>query len=134
MVDTSVWIDFFDHPQSSSAKKLQALIETDEEICLADINLTEILQGIREEKTFEQIKYYLTQFPILQAKSIETHIHAAQIYRSCRKMGKSMTKTIDALIAAVAIENGCRIFHNDNDFELIALCAPLKIYNPPHIK
>lgn len=131
LVDTSVWIDFFDHPHSPYAKELETLLEKDEEICLADINVTEILQGIKEEKTFEEIKDYLTQFPILRAKSLETYIHAADIYRSCRKMGKTIAKTIDALIAAVVIENSFRIFHHDKDFDSIVECTKLKVYKLP---
>ena len=44
LVDTSVWIDFFDRPASLYAKELKALIEKDEELCLADINVTEIVR------------------------------------------------------------------------------------------
>ena len=128
LVDTSVWIDFFDHPDSVYARELVRLIEKDEEICLADINVTEILQGIKEEKVFDEIKGYLMQFPILKARSLETYIQAANIYRLCRTMGKTMTKTIDAIIAAVALENGFRVFHRDKDFDLIADCTKLKIY------
>ena len=128
LVDTSVWIDFFDHPESLYAKELKRLIEKDEELCLMDINVTEILQGIREERIFDEVKDYLTQFPVLRAKSLETYIHAADIYRSCRKRGKAMTKTIDALIASVAIENNAYVFYHDKNFDLIADCSRLKIY------
>ena len=128
LVDTSVWIDFFDRPASLYAKELKALIEKDEELGLADLNVTEILQGIKEDKIFEEIRSYLIQFPILRAKGLETYIHAADIYRSCRKVGKTISKTIDALIAAVAIENDSRVFYHDKDFDSIAECTKLKIY------
>ena len=131
LVDTSVWIDFFDHPDSPYAKELENLIERDEELCLADINITEILQGIKEEKTFEEIKNYLVQFPIGRAESLEIYIHAAEIYRSCRNRGKIIAKTIDALIAAIAIENNFRVFHHDKDFDSIADFTGLKIYKLP---
>ena len=131
LVDTSVWIDFFDHPESPYAKKLQALIEKDDDLCLADINLTEILQGIKEDKIFEEVRGYLKQFPILRTKSLETCVQAAEIYRSCRRKGRPITKTIDALIAAVAIENNFHLFHRDKDFNAIAECTKLKIYGFP---
>ena len=128
LVDTSVWIDFFDHPHSPYAKELQHLIEKEEELYLSDVNLTEILQGIKEDKAFEEIQDYLIQFSILRAKSLQTYIHAANIYRSCRRIGKTISKTMDAVIAAVAIENGLQLFHHDKDFDSIAHCTKLKIY------
>ena len=131
LVDTSVWIDFLDHPESPYAKKLQTLIEKDEELCLSDINLTEILQGIKEDKIFEEVRGYLKQFPVVRAKSLETYIHAADIYRSCRRIGRPIAKTIDALISAVAIENNLFIFHRDKEFNAIAECTKLKIYGFP---
>ncbi len=129
LVDTSVWIDLFDHPESIYAKELEVLIEREEDLCLTDLNLTEILQGIKDEKIFRQVKEYLTQFPIIRAFSLETYIRAANIYRLCRKKGKSITKTIDAIIAAIAIENSLILFHNDKDFNLIADCTNLNIFN-----
>lgn len=128
LVDTSVWIDLFDHPSSRYAKELKDLIENEEDICLIDLNLTEILQGIKDDNIFWQVKEYLTQFPILRADSLETYTHAADIYRLCRKKGKTITKTVDVIIAAIAIENNLPLFHNDNDFNLIADCTELKIF------
>ena len=130
LVDTSVWIDLFDHPGSVYARRLKDLIEKDQDICLTDLNLTEILQGIKDEEIFKQVKEYLTKFPILRASSLETYIHAANIYRLCRKRGKTITKTIDIIIAAIAIENDLGLFHNDKDFDLIANCTKLKIFKP----
>lgn len=127
LVDTSVWIDFFDHPNASYAKELKSLIENDEDICLIDLILTEILQGIRNEKIFAQVKEYLTNFTILRADDLELYIKAANIYCACRKKGKTVSKTIDVIIAAIAIENNLVLFHKDKDFDLIADCTGLKI-------
>ena len=128
LVDTSVWIDFFDYPDSPYAKELARLIEKDEEVCLTEMNVVEILQGIKEDKIFEEIKSHLMQFPIVRVRSLETYIQAANIYRLCRKMGKTIAKTMDAIIAAVALENGFKIFHRDKDFDSIADCTKLKSY------
>jgi predicted nucleic acid-binding protein len=126
-VDTSVWIDFFDHPNTKYAKELESLIEKDEDICLTDLILTEILQGIRNEKIFNQVKEALTKFTILRADDLELYIKAANIYRACRKKGKTVSKTIDVIIAAIAIENNLVLFHKDSDFNLIADCTGLKV-------
>ncbi len=127
LVDTSVWIDFFDHPNTKYAKELKSLIEKDEDICLIDLILTEILQGIRNEKIFNQVKEDLTKFTILRANNLELYIKAANIYRACRKKGKTVSKTIDVIIAAITIENNLVLFHKDRDFDLIADCTELKV-------
>jgi predicted nucleic acid-binding protein len=129
LVDTSVWIDFFDHADSESARLLHRLIESDEEICLADIHLTDILQGIHQEKAFIELKKYLLMFPVLRPRGIETYIYAAQISRTCGQKGTPVVKTVDTLIAAIAIETGVELLHKDKDFDVIARHLPLKIYN-----
>ena len=128
LIDTSVWIDFFDHPGSAQAIELKGLIEKDADICIADITLTEILQGIKDDEIFEEIEEYLAGFPIIRPSGIETYIKAANIYRSCRKKGKAISKTIDALIAAIAIENHLSLFHKDKDFDSISSSVGLRIY------
>ena len=127
LVDTSVWIDLFNHPDSPYAQRLKGLIEKDEGLCICDIILTEILQGIKDDRIFEEVKDSLLKFPIIKAVNVETYILAANIFRLCRKKGKSLGKTIDALIAAVAIENNLALFSRDKDFVRIADCAGLKL-------
>lgn len=128
LVDTSVWIGFFNKENSSAAKRLKKLLQTEEELCLIDLILVEILQGLKEDALFEEIKSYLLTFPILRARGLDTFIHAAEIYRLCRGKGRPIKKTIDTIIAAVALENGLELFHQDRDFEQIAACTKLKIY------
>ena len=111
LVDTSVWIDFFNHSKSKHALILSHLIKTEEEICLADIHLTEILQGIFIEKNFQEIHEYLLLFPILRPKSLQTYIQAAQLSIKCRLHGTPVLKTVDTLIAAIAIEHHVRLLH-----------------------
>lgn len=128
LVDTSVWISFFNKEDSRAAKRLKRLLESEEDLCLTDLILVEILQGIKDDNLFEEIKNYLLTFPILRARNLDTFIHAAQIYRLCKKKGKPVKKTIDTIISAVALENGVEILHQDKDFEQIASCTNLKIY------
>ena len=128
LVDTSVWIDFFNHPQSPYAKHLKILIEKDADLCLIDIILTEVLQGIKNDRIFEVTKDCLLGYPILKPASLNTYISAANIYRSCRTKGITINRTIDVIISAIAIENNLSIFHNDKDFDRIAECTNLKLF------
>jgi len=129
VVDTSVWIDFFDHPATLQAQKLKHLIEQDSGLAIVDISLTEILRGIKDEKIFLSVQEALNHFPVLAPQGQETFVLAAQICRECARRGKTISKTIDAYIAAVVIERKAQLFHKDKDFDVIAHHLPLKIYS-----
>jgi predicted nucleic acid-binding protein len=130
LVDTSVWIDFLEGKGSPHHFKLRSLLEQDEDIFLTGIVLTEILQGIRDEELNKRTEEYLLAFPLVHARDIATYLHAAELYRTCARRGLTVRKTIDCIIAAIAIENSLALFHNDRDFVAIEACCGLKTYNP----
>lgn len=127
LVDTSVWIDFLRGADSSERRALHKLIEEEAEVCLTGIILTEVLQGIKEDEYFDGVKKSLLEFPIYMPKGTNTYLKAAEIYRDCRKKGKTIRKTVDCIIAAVCIENGLTLLHKDKDFDRIAECTRLKV-------
>ncbi|MBI4666340.1 MAG: PIN domain nuclease [Nitrospinae bacterium] len=133
LVDTSVWIDFFRGVDSPHRKALHRLIEADEDMAITEIIMTEILQGVKDERQFQTVKQSLMTFPVLRPKGIETYIEAARIYKECRKKGKTVRKTIDCIIAAICMENNLALFHKDSDFDFIKACAGLKCYEVPNI-
>ncbi|HEB74935.1 MAG TPA: PIN domain nuclease [Nitrospirae bacterium] len=127
LVDTSVWIDFLNGAHSKERHALHRLIEEEEDISITEIILTEILQGIKEDKDFKRVKDYLLELPIHRPKGTETYLKAAGIYRDCRKRGKTVRKTVDCIIAAICMENNLTLLHKDSDFELIRACTRLKV-------
>ncbi|MCL5772879.1 MAG: PIN domain nuclease [Firmicutes bacterium] len=131
LVDTSVWIEFFRRTESKYQLALHRLLQEDADICIADIVLSEILQGIKSDKDFNQVKNYLFKFPIYYLKDAGSYAEAAQIYRACRKKGLTIRRTIDCIIARIAIENNLILFHNDRDFDTIAkVFKEFQIYSP----
>ncbi len=128
MVDTSVWIDFLNGRNTKSRRTLHALLEDDEEICISEIILMEILQGIRDDNQFVEIKDYLSALPVLMNTPVQSYVRGADIYRRCRKRGFTVKKPADCLISAVALENDAVLFHNDSDFEKIAKVTSLRLY------
>ncbi|MFO7970666.1 MAG: PIN domain nuclease [Desulfobacterales bacterium] len=128
LVDTSVWIDFFNGISSLSKIALHNLLETEEDICISEYILTEILQGFKDDKEFESAKRHLLNFPVCGLKVPESYIHAARLYRACRKKGVTIRKTADCLIAQSAIEHGLFLLHNDSDFDRIASICNLRIF------
>jgi predicted nucleic acid-binding protein len=120
LVDTTVWIDFFNGRESEKTEKLTSLLRQEIDICITEIIMTEILQGIRNDDQFLETRNSLLSLPFIHANSTETYVHAADIYRQCRKKGKTIRKTVDCIIAAIAIENNVSLLHNDSDFTYIA--------------
>lgn len=125
LVDTSVWVDFLRGPGTPQSRALHSLIEFDEDICITEVVLTEILQGARSEANFEGLRRYLLNFPIYRPKGTDTYIFAAEIYRRCRRKGRTVRKTIDCIIAAICLESDLVLLHSDSDFEQIEGCVGL---------
>jgi len=128
LVDTSVWIKFFNGVDAVSVRLLEDLIDAEEEVCISEFILTEVLQGFKKDGDFELARHHLLHFPIYSLSGFDSYIKSAQIYRKCRKQGITIRKTADCIIAQTAIENRLILLHDDTDFDRIALACPLKIY------
>jgi predicted nucleic acid-binding protein len=128
LVDTSVFIDFFNGKNSKLSETLIKSIETSEDICTCGIIITEILQGIRSDKEYDRIRNILSGLLYLPiTKNI--FIHASSIYRTIRKHGKTIRSPIDCIIAAICIEHEIELLHNDKDFNNIAQYTSLRVIN-----
>jgi predicted nucleic acid-binding protein len=127
LVDTSIWIDFLRGENSLERRLLHNLIEDEEEISITGIILTEILQGIKEDKKYQITKNYLLKFPMYEPSGINTYIDAARIYRECRNNGKTVRSTIDCIVAAICLENDLSILHKDRDYDIIQEFVGLKV-------
>ena len=89
----------------------------------------EFLQGFRSDRKFDKAEKTLLSLSRVSPSDPDTYIHAARLYRQCRKKGKTVTPS-DCLIAAIAIENDLPLVHNDADFEVIAtVTGKLKLYD-----
>ena len=128
LVDTSVWIEFFNGMDTAGVRMLEDLIEREEEVCISNYILTEVLQGFRRDRDFELAQTHLLLFPVYSLKGMDSYVKAAQIYRKCRKYGITIRKTADCIIAQTAIENKLLLLHNDSDFDKMAPVSGLKIY------
>jgi len=129
IVDTSVWIDSF-NPKIKTPEKalLILLIQNDNPIYLCPVIYQEILQGIRDDKSFERVKFILQQYRMIDIDLLHVTNYAIDLYRHLRKKGITIRKSIDCLIASYAIIADMYLLHNDNDFTQIAGESKLKIY------
>lgn len=130
VVDTTVWIDFFEAKGTPFDLHLTDLIQRGEALALTDLVYCEVLQGILDERNFRRVRSILRSYPILRMRGLRTFDDAAQIYRDCRRRGFTIQKTADCLIAATCLRAGVDLYHNDRDFEAIAKVRTLKIYRP----
>lgn len=126
LVDTSVWIDFFRGNTLPYVQRLEQWIEQGENIVLCGVILTEILQGIREESSYQRTRCYLAVLRLLPMTK-DVFVEAAQIYRALRAQGITVRKPIDCMIAATALVYKAALLHNDHDFLLIAQHYPLNL-------
>jgi len=129
LVDTTVWIDFFADRPEPHVMALQKLIENDEDICICGVILAEVLQGIRSDTDYRKTKDYFDVLILLPMRQI-AFVRAAELYRSLRKKGITIRKSVDCMIASVAIEHDLPLLHNDRDFDQIAKHAKLRLMNP----
>jgi predicted nucleic acid-binding protein len=128
LIDSSVWIAFFNGSGGKAVSALETLIYDEEDVYLSEYILTEVLQGFRKDGEYEAARRCLLRFPIARLRDTGSYLEAAQIYRLCRRQGITIRKTADCLIARAAMENDLSLLHQDSDFDRIASVCPLKIY------
>jgi len=128
LVDSSVWIDFFSSAPGRAGDELRRMIRDAEPFALTGVAVAEILQGLTRDVS--RIEHYLSQWEMLEPRGFGTYREAAAIFRQGRAKGVSLT-TIDALIAAIALERRATVFTLDKDFSRIARLTRLPLYPLP---
>ncbi len=118
LVDTTVWIDFFADKSISHVTILETLIKQKEDICICGIILTEVLQGIKKDSEFKKTKDIFNALLFLPM-NYNIFLRSAEMYRELRRKGITIRKSLDCVIASVAIENNIALLHNDKDFKHI---------------
>lgn len=114
-VDSSVLIDYFNGKNNWQVEKLDEILGN-EIIVLGDYILVEVLQGFKKDKDFKTAKNVLSSFPCINILGEEIAVKSAINYRTLRKKGITIRKTIDAIISTFCIENDLLLLHNDKDF------------------
>jgi predicted nucleic acid-binding protein len=131
VVDTSVWIDVLNDRSTLQADHCVALIEDGQPVALTDVIFTEILQGISSPDDAARLELHLRAFPILRLATLDEFALAAELYRTVRRAGVTVRKTLDCLIAATCVAANAPLLHADRDFDLLAGCTDLRIHAAP---
>ncbi len=133
LVDSSVWIDQ-SRAIDTDATRFVEQRDDDEEVAVTGVIVQEVLQGSRSQRGFEHLRGMLAAMHLLEPDGFATYEIAALLYRRARAVGLTIRKPSDCLIAAIALEHGALLVHNDRDFLALAQVEPALLVYPgrPH--
>ncbi len=118
VVDSSVWVDFFNDAENPASELLEQLLDHGEvRLVVPDLVLFEVLRGFRLEREYRQARLLMETLSIEAAGGAEVALAAAQHYRSLRAQGVTVRSPIDVLLAAFCIEYDYALLHRDRDFD-----------------
>ena len=127
LVDTSVWVDFLNSHRGPVGDELEHLIRTNAPLALSGVIVTEVLQGLKHD--VGQVTRLLASWPLVEPRGFVSCVAAASIFRQAGARGLTLS-TLDALLAALAIEHQAALFTLDKDFEALAFTG-LRLHRLP---
>jgi predicted nucleic acid-binding protein len=115
--DSSVWIDLLAGRDTRQANLLRRLLDDNFVIAVGDLILTEVLQGTRSERHYQETLAVLSAFEQVTLVNRDIAIDAARNYQHLRSRGITIRKTIDTLIATRCILDAIPLLYSDRDYD-----------------
>jgi hypothetical protein len=115
VVDSSVWIDFFNGVSSPEVERLDGLLGVTP-LVIGDLILVEVMQGFRNERDVATARQLFRSLALLPMLGGSNAWKAAENYRQLRSRGITVRKTIDGIIATACIEANLPLLFSDRDF------------------
>ena len=129
VVDSSVWIDFFNGAPAPARDTLRRLLAQGEtEIIVPDLVLFEVLRGFRQERHYLQAESLMLGLTVESTGGTVLALKAAQHYRSLRAVGITVRSAVDVLVAAFCIARGYTLLHADRDFDAFEASRGLRAW------
>jgi len=128
LVDSSVWIDFFRNRATPQAEWLDRNLGT-EALVVGDLILSEVLQGFKDDRGFNDAKRLLGRLEQVDVAGYEVAIEAARNHRRLRSLGVTVRGAVDVLIATRCLKSGLRLLHSDRDFDPFEKHLGLRVVN-----
>ena len=129
VVDSSVWIDFFNGAASPALATLRRLLgDGDTEIVVPDLVLFEVLRGFRDERHYLQAESLMLTLTVESTGGAALALKAAQHYRSLRAAGITVRSAVDVLVATFCIDRGYSLLHADRDFDAFEATRGLRAW------
>ncbi|WP_322782528.1 PIN domain nuclease [Synechococcus sp. CBW1107] len=116
MVDSSVWIDFFNGVSTPEVERLDGWLGVTP-LAIGDLILVEVMQGFRSERDVATARQLFRSLALLPMLGGSNAWKAAENYRTLRRQGITVRKTIDGIIATACIEANLPLLFSDRDFQ-----------------
>ena len=129
IVDSTVWVDYFHGLHNPETEWLEVQLDQ-QRLGLTTIILCEVLQGVRDERKALAVETDLMKLEVFEMPSVVLAVQAAKNYRSLRRRGRTVRKTIDVLIATFCIEERHALLHRDRDFDPFEELLGLSVVHP----
>ncbi|MGE3341863.1 MAG: PIN domain-containing protein [Vicinamibacterales bacterium] len=129
IVDTTVWIDYFDDVRNPETEWLDVELDR-QRLGLTDVILCEILQGVRDDAAAASLERQLLKLEVFDTGGAELARAAARNSRALRARGHTVRKTIDCLIATFCLREGHSLLHRDRDFDAFERYLDLSVVHP----
>jgi predicted nucleic acid-binding protein len=126
VVDTSVWVDYFNGRATPATDRLDFLLPR-ELLVIGDLILIEVLQGFRSARNFRSASEYLNTLDFRAMAGREVALASARNYRRLRERGVTVRKTIGVIIGTFCIESGHELLHSDRAFGPMARHLGLRV-------
>jgi predicted nucleic acid-binding protein len=115
LVDSSVWIDFFNGTLNPETDKLDEILGI-EKVVMGDLILAEVLQGFRNDRDYKIARQVLTSLTIFDLLGKDQANKSANNFRKLRQKSITIRKTANVIIATYCIENKMPLLFADKDF------------------
>ncbi len=122
LIDTSVWIDYFQNKSSPISEEMDRIL-SEAEVCVPKIVIAELIQGTKSSKEIAIIEDFLEAFHIIDQKQ-DSWVKAGRLSYDLKKQGKTI-HLLDCYIAIIAQEFGCKIFTLNRHFKDIQKVIPI---------
>jgi predicted nucleic acid-binding protein len=116
LVDSGVWIDYFNGVENKQTTTLNDMLGV-RPVAVGDLILAEVLQGFREDKDYKTAKSLFNELVVFDLLGKDMAIKSADNFRTLRKRGITIRKTVDIIIASFCIERKIPLLFSDKDFE-----------------
>jgi predicted nucleic acid-binding protein len=98
-----------------------------EPLAIGDLILTEVLQGFDDDRDFALARQLLSSLTVIELGGCEIAVKAAENFRRLRRLGFTIRKTIDTVIATRCLEDGHELLHDDRDFAAFEIHLGLRV-------
>ena len=126
VVDSSVWVGYFKRQDVPEVRALRSLDRGS--ILVGDVVLLELLQGVDTELQASRLEREIGQLTMARMLGPRMASDAAKNYRTLRRLGITVRKAADNIIATYCINAGYQLLHRDRDFDPFETHLGLQVY------